>query len=59
MVTKNIIELSNLTKTYQKGSVGEVKAVDDVFLEVAEGEFLTILGPSGSGKTTLLNLIGG
>ena len=59
MATKNIIELSNLTKVYQKGGAGEVKAVDDVFLEVAESEFLTILGPSGSGKTTLLNLIGG
>lgn len=59
MSNKNIIELSNLTKIYQRGNVGEVKAVDEVCLEVAEGEFLTILGPSGSGKTTLLNLIGG
>ncbi len=59
MSTKNIIEVSNLSKTYSKGSVGKVKAVDDVSLEVPEGEFLTILGPSGSGKTTLLNLIGG
>ena len=59
MSNKNIIELSNLTKIYQRGNVDEVKAVDDVCLEVPEGEFLTILGPSGSGKTTLLNLIGG
>lgn len=59
MTTKNVIELANLTKTYQKGSADEVKAVDDVCLEVAQGEFLTILGPSGSGKTTLLNLLGG
>ena len=59
MTTKNIIKLANLTKTYQKGGAGEVKAVDDVNLEVAQNEFLTILGPSGSGKTTLLNLIGG
>lgn len=59
MSTKNIIKISNLSKTYRKGSVGEVKAVNEVCLEVPEGQFLTILGPSGSGKTTLLNLIGG
>lgn len=59
MKSKNIIELTNLTKTYQKGSINEVKAVDAVSLEVAQGEFLTILGPSGSGKTTLLNITGG
>jgi len=54
-----MIELSDLSKTYHKGGVGEVKAVNEVSLEVPEGEFLIILGPSGSGKTTLLNLIGG
>ncbi len=54
-----MIELSDLSKTYHKGGVGEVKAVNEVSLEVPEGEFLTILGSSGSGKTTLLNLIGG
>jgi putative ABC transport system ATP-binding protein len=59
MSTMNIIEVSNLSKTYHKGNVGEVKAVNDVSLQVPEGEFVTILGPSGSGKTTLLNLIGG
>ncbi|MEM2106227.1 MAG: ABC transporter ATP-binding protein [Candidatus Bathyarchaeia archaeon] len=36
---------------------GEVKAVDNVNLEVSEGEILSIIGPNGSGKTTLLNLI--
>ena len=38
---------------------GEVKAVDQVSLTVAEGEFFSMLGPSGSGKTTSLRLIAG
>jgi putative spermidine/putrescine transport system ATP-binding protein len=48
------IRLRGLTKRY-----GEVTAVDDVDLEVASGEFFTMLGPSGSGKTTTLRLIAG
>jgi putative spermidine/putrescine transport system ATP-binding protein len=40
-------------------SYGDVVAVDDVDLEVASGEFFTLLGPSGSGKTTTLRLIAG
>ncbi len=38
---------------------GEVKAVDRVSLDIADGEFFTMLGPSGSGKTTCLRLIAG
>jgi len=48
------IRLQKLRKEY-----GSFVAVDDVDLEVRDGEFLTILGPSGSGKTTLLSLIAG
>ena len=46
--------LSGLTKRY-----GDFTAVDDVSLEVGQGEFLTLLGPSGSGKTTILMAIAG
>lgn len=53
-----MITLHNLSKSYKAGG-NPVQAVDDVSLEVAKGEFTSILGHSGSGKTTLLNLIGG
>ncbi len=48
------IRLSNVAKSF-----GEVKAVDGVNLEIADGEFFAMLGPSGSGKTTVLRLIAG
>ena len=48
------VRLNNLTKHF-----GDVVAVDDVTLDIADREFLTLLGPSGCGKTTLLNMIAG
>ena len=54
-----MIELKNLSKHYKLGGDLIVKAVDDVNLSVADGEFVMIVGRSGSGKTTLLSLVGG
>lgn len=49
-----ILQIKNLTKLFDKDN-----GIEDVNLDIEEGEFITILGPSGCGKTTTLNLIGG
>jgi putative ABC transport system ATP-binding protein len=53
-----IIRVRGLRKVYHTGKV-DVEALRGVDLDVAEGEFLSIVGPSGSGKSTLFHIIGG
>lgn len=53
-----ILQTKNLCKYYGRGE-NQVKAVDNMNLEIAQGEFATIVGKSGSGKSTLLHMLGG
>ena len=54
----DIIQIRDLRKTYRVGKV-DVQALRGVDLDVAQGDFLSIIGPSGSGKSTLFHIIGG
>ena len=53
-----MIQLTNVSKVYRTRA-GEVRALDDVTLEVPAGQFVAVRGHSGSGKSTLLALVGG
>lgn len=52
-----MIRLQNIEKVYRTDTV-ETLAINDISLDIAKGEFLSIMGPSGCGKSTLLNIIG-
>ena len=52
-----MIKLTGINKIYRTNEI-ETQALENVYLEVKKGEFLSIMGPSGCGKSTLLNIIG-
>ncbi|HUL48345.1 MAG TPA: ABC transporter ATP-binding protein [Steroidobacteraceae bacterium] len=55
--TSPVVRLTHVSRTYQSGAL-EVRALDDLSLEIPADRFSVVIGASGSGKTTLLNLIG-
>src|SRR6202046_5236208 len=57
-MSEAIVSLRNVVKRYTRGKQN-VDVLENLNLDIAQGEFVALMGPSGSGKTTLLNLIGG
>src|SRR5580765_4775150 len=55
---ETLIQVEELYKSYRRDSL-EIPVLQNINLEIAQGEFIAFMGPSGSGKTTLLNLIAG
>jgi putative ABC transport system ATP-binding protein len=53
----HLINLSHVSKEYAMGE-NRIRALDNVSLQIARGDFVSIMGPSGSGKSTLMNIIG-
>ena len=52
-----MIEVTGVNKTFTLGD-SEVRALDDINLQIAPGDYISVMGPSGSGKSTLLNMLG-
>ena len=57
-IMNNILKIEKLHKNYHSKD-GMIVAIEDISLDIKEGEYLAIVGPSGCGKSTLLNIIGG
>ena len=57
-VAGSIVRVTDVTKVFKLGKI-DVQALKGIDLEIAKGDYISIMGPSGSGKSTLFNMIGG
>ena len=54
-----MLEIKNVSKTFNPGTINEKKALNDISLTFNEGDFITVIGGNGAGKSTMLNMIAG
>ena len=54
-----MLEITNVHKTFNKGTVNEKEALNGIDLHLAPGDFVTVIGGNGAGKSTMLNMIAG
>jgi ABC-type multidrug transport system, ATPase component len=59
MEKKNVLSVKNLNKIYSKNKSQPIKALNNLNLEVKEGEIFGPLGPNGAGKSTFINILAG
>ena len=59
MDKKNVLSVKNLKKIYSNKQTGDTHALNDLNLDVKEGEIFGLLGPNGAGKTTFINILSG
>lgn len=54
-----MLTISHVSKTFNKGTINEKKALQDLNLHLEPGDFVTIIGGNGAGKSTMLNMVAG
>ncbi len=54
-----MLEVRNISKTFNPGTINEKKALENVSLTLQDGDFVTVIGGNGAGKSTIMNAIAG